>query len=188
MDAMHTAAVYDRLSVANVIDGPVTDPAAVALRTGQATYTGLGTVTASDGTVATAFLGDATFNVDFDSDSVSGNIAMYSATGGMDPDTDPQAFFDQVEADPETFLLSMDSAAGTVNLSGGSIVGAGFTLDASSAPLTTNGTTVVVSGGTVTGEFTGADANGVRSTGSTVTGTVDGAPATDMAVYFAGAE
>jgi hypothetical protein len=188
VDALHTAQAYDRLNAAGVIDGPAATTDAVALRTGQATYTGLGTVTASDGTAATAYLGDATFTVDFDTDRISGKIAMYRGKAGLDPTTDPEAFFNEVEADPEGFLLSMSEASGTVTLSNGSISGAGFTADASSGNLTTAGTTTVVSGGSVTGEFTGATANGLRSTDSTVTGTVNGAEASGLEIYFAAAE
>lgn len=188
MDALHTAQAFDRLNAAGAIDGPTATTDAVALRTGQATYVGLGTVTASDGTVATAYLGDATFNVNFDTDQISGKIAMYRGKGGLDPTTDPEAFFNEVEADPEGFLLSMSEASGTVNLTGGAIAGAGFTASASSGNLTTAGTTTVVTGGTVTGEFTGATANGLRSTDSAVTGTVNGTAASGLDIYFAGAE
>lgn len=188
MDALHTAQVYDDLNAKQVIDGPASTPEQVALRTGSATYVGLGTVVASNGTVATAYLGDATMNVNFDTDQISGEIAMYSGKGGLDPTTDSEAFFNQVEADPEGFLLSMGDASGTVSLTNGAISGAGFTADASSGGLSSGGTTTVVTGGTVTGEFTGSTANGVRSTDSNVTGTVNGNAAAGIDIYFAAAE
>lgn len=187
-NAIHTAEVYNDLSEAKVINGPPADAAAIALRSGTATYAGLGTVTASNGSAATAYLGDASLQVDFSSGTVEGQIAMYSGKGGLDPDTDPEAFFDDVKADPESFLLSMDSASGTVALTDGSFVDSGFVASASSGDLLYGSTTVVVTGGTVTGEFTGADVNGVRSTASDVTGTVNGSEAADIAVYFAAAE
>ena len=187
-NAIHTAQVYDDLGAANVLSGPASDLAAIQLRSGEATYTGLGTVTASDGTTATAFLGDASIRVDFSSGTVSGQIAMYSGKGGLDASTDPQAFFDQVKADPASFLLSMDPASGTVALTDGSFVGEGFAASVSSGDLTFGGTTVVVTGGTVTGEFTGPDVNGVRSTATDVTGTLNGTAASNIAVYFAGAD
>jgi hypothetical protein len=188
VDAMHTASVYDSMSAANVLYGPPTDAAALGLRTGQATYTGLGTVTASNGQTVTAYLGDATVNVDFDTARLSGDISMYSAKGGLDAGTDPQAFFDQVQADPTNFLLSMSSSSGHVALTGGSVADGSFVVTATSGDLKAGGTTAVVTGGTVTGEFTGADGNGLRSTGSAVTGTINGAAADQIAVYFAAAE
>jgi hypothetical protein len=188
IDALHTADVYDQLNAADVISGPVADPEAVALRTGTASYTGLGVLAASDGTAATAYLGDATIQINFDAASVTGGISMYRAKGGLDPATDPEAFFDQVEADPDGFLLSMDAAAGSVTLSNGVVVDAGFTADVTSGDLTVNSTTVVVTGGTVGAEFTGATANGVRSTTSDVTGTVNGTAATQIELYFAASE
>ena len=187
-DALHTADVYNALNAAQVLTGPASDAAEIELRRGEATYTGLGTVTASNGSSVTAFLGDASIRVDFTAGTVDGQIAMYSGKGGLDPNTDPQAFFDQVEADPATFLLSMGSASGTVALTDGSFVGVGFVASASSGDLVYDGTTVVVTGGTVTGEFTGVDVNGVRSTATDVTGTVNGTGASGIAVYFAGAE
>ena len=188
IDALHTATVYDDLNSAGVISGPAASIDQVALRSGTATYTGLGVVTASDGTAATAYLGDATIRVDFSSATVSGDIAMYRAKGGLDPTTDPQAFFDAVQSDPEGFLLSMGAASGTATLSNGSVAGAGFTATPSSGNLTYDGTTVTVTGGTVTGEFTGTGANGVRSLDSSVTGTVNGAAADQIGLYFAAAE
>jgi hypothetical protein len=187
-NAIHTAEVYDDLNAADVLSGPAADLAAIEMRSGEATYVGLGTVTASNGTTATAFLGDASIRVDFDARTVSGEIAMYSGKGGLDASTDPEAFFDQIEADPTDFLLSMGAASGTVTLSDGSFVDEGFAASATSGDLIYDSTTVVVTGGTVTGEFTGAEANGVRSTETDVTGTLNGTEAADIAVYFAGAE
>ena len=188
VDALHTATVYDDLNNAGVVTGPAADPAAVAVRTGSAGYTGLGVVAVSDGTTATAFLGDAKINVDFDTADVNGTIVMYRAKGGLSANTDPQSFFNQVEADPTNFLLSMDSSFGTVTLSNGSVAGAGFTAEASSGNLTGGGTTAVITGGTVDAEFTGSTANGVRSTVSSVTGTVNDAAAQEIGLYFAAAE
>jgi hypothetical protein len=93
-----------------------------------------------------------------------------------------------VQKDPEGFLLSMGSASGTVTLSNGSVSGTGFTADATSGGLIYGGTTVVVTGGTVGAEFTGANADGIRSTDSAVTGTVNGATADQIELYFAAAE
>jgi len=188
IDALHTANVYDDLNNAGVISGPAASVDQVALRSGTASYTGLGVVTASDGTAATAYLGDATIRVDFSSATVSGDIAMYRAKGGLDPATDPQAFFDAVQSDPDGFLLSMGDASGTATLSNGSVAGAGFTATASSGNLDYGGTTVVVTGGIVTGEFTGSSANGVRSLESSVTGTVNGTATDQIGLYFAAAE
>ena len=188
IDALHTATVYDDLNSAGVISGPAASIDQVALRRGTASYTGLGVVTASDGSAATAYLGDATIRVDFNSATVSGDITMYRAKGGLDPTTDPQAFFDMVQSDPTNFLLSMDAASGTATLSNGSVAGAGFTATTSSGNLISGSTTVVVTGGTVTGEFTGSGANGVRSSVSSVTGTVNGAAADQIGLYVAAAE
>ena len=188
IDAVHTATVFNDLNSAGVISGPATSPDQIALRTGTASYTGLGVVTASDGSAATAYLGDATIRVDFNSATVSVDTTMYRAKGGLDPTTDPQAFFDMVQSDPTNFLLSMDAASGTATLSNGSVAGAGFTATTSSGNLISGSTTVVVTGGTVTGEFTGSGANGVRSSVSSVTGTVNGAAADQIGLYFAAAE
>ena len=187
-NAIHTAEVYDDLNAANVLNGPASDLAAIELRSGEATYTGLGTVTASDGTTATAYLGDASIRVDYSAGTVDGQIAMYSGKGGLNANTDPEAFFNQVKADPADFLLSMGSASGTLVLSDGSFVGEGFTANATSGDLVYGSATVVVTGGTVTGEFTGPGVNGVRSTATDVTGTLNGTEADNIAVFFAGAE
>lgn len=187
LDAMHTANVATALSEAGVIDGPAAGADVVALRTGTASYTGLGVVAASDGTFATAYLGDVTMLVDFDSAAVSGSIDMYRGKGGLDPATDPEAFFDMVNADPTGFLLSMNEASGAVQLTDGTISGGGITVNASSGALTYGGTTTVVTGGTVGGEFTGSTANGIRSTSSDVTGTVNGS-AGSVEIYFGAAE
>jgi hypothetical protein len=188
VDAMHTASVYSDLDAKHVLTGAPADATSVALRTGQATFVGLGTVTASNGTSATAYLGDATVRVDFTGGTLTGGIDMYSAKTGLDPSIDPQTFLDQAKADPTGFLLSAGSASGHVSLTDGTISGAGFVAATSSGDLVTAGSTVVITGGMVAGEFTGPNADGLRGGGTTVAGTMNGATADQIAVSFAAAE
>lgn len=186
LDAMHTASVATSLDDQGVLDGPAADPRTVALRTGTASYTGLGILGVSDGVSGTAYLGDAAILVDFDTASLNGTISMYRGMGGMDPSADPEQVYTEVEADPAGFLLAMNPASGTVSLSG-TVSGGTFTADATSTALLYGGTTAQVTGGSVGGEFTGTAADGLRTTTSDVTGTLNGAPADAIELYFAGA-
>ncbi len=187
-NALHTATVYDHIKDGDVIHGPTTDPTAVDMRTGKATYTGLGAVAASDGTNGTLFLGDTTMVINFDTNKVSGQIDMYSAKDGFDPNVSADTYLSQIKADPKSFILSMGATTGTVTFTNGFVAGGNFTVDATSGALMYNGATVLVNGGTVTGEFTGDTANGIRSTTSDLIGTINGMTADQLLIYFAGAE